>query len=92
MLVQSRHEQGSITVEVSEGDRATDLHAHIVPPVIASAVTSGRLHGVDLGLTPEGRLRAVCGGAQARTPFAHHTAAAGGVAVLVVVVVVVAYV
>lgn len=51
------------------GAPATDLHAHIVPPVVASAVASGRLHGVDLGLTEQGRLRASCGGSQAVLPW-----------------------
>lgn len=49
--------------------RATDLHAHIVPPAIADAVATGQLHGVELGLTPEGRLRSTCGGSQAVLPW-----------------------
>lgn len=68
--VQGRHRPGErFVMEASEVIRTTDLHAHIVPPVIASAVASGRLHGVDLDLTAEGRLRAVCGGAQAVLPW-----------------------
>lgn len=48
---------------------STDLHAHIVPPVIAESVATGHLHGVDLGLTSEGRLRADCGGDHAVLPW-----------------------
>jgi len=46
-----------------------DLHAHIVPPAIAAAVGTGHLHGVELGLTAEGRLQASCGGSQVVLPW-----------------------
>jgi aminocarboxymuconate-semialdehyde decarboxylase len=46
-----------------------DAHAHIVPPAIVAAVEGGRWHGVDFDLTPDGKLRGACGGAQAVLPW-----------------------
>lgn len=53
----------------SDALRAADLHAHIVPPVVADAVDSGALHGVDFGRSEQGKLTSSCGGSQVVLPW-----------------------